>query len=52
MLILRYANILSSPNNILGIEYLKALKKTKSHMIPMGVKRQKVLLKIIRRILV
>ena len=25
----RYANILSSPNNILGIEYLKAIKKLK-----------------------
>lgn len=25
----RYANILSTPNNILGIEYLKALKKAK-----------------------
>ena len=39
----KYVNVLSGSNNILGVEYLKALKKTKSHMIPMGVKRQKVL---------
>lgn len=38
----RYANILSSPNNILAIEYLKALKKTKSDMMPIGVQRKKV----------
>lgn len=35
----RYANILSSPNNILAIEYLKALKKLKSSMIPVTVER-------------
>ncbi len=38
----RYANILSGPNNILAIEYLKALKKTKSDMMPIGVQRKKV----------
>lgn len=35
----RYANILSNPNNILGIEYLKALKKIKSSITPFTVKR-------------
>ena len=35
----KYANILSSPNNILAIEYLKALKKTKSKMKPLAVQR-------------
>ncbi|MFW5786990.1 MAG: nucleotidyltransferase [Halanaerobiales bacterium] len=30
---------LASPNNILGIEYLKALKKLKSDIIPMTIKR-------------
>lgn len=39
----KYANVLSGSNNILAIEYLKALKKTKSHMIPIGIQRQKVL---------
>lgn len=38
----RYANLLSSPNNILGIEYLKALKRCKSTINPMLVKREKV----------
>lgn len=33
------ANILSSPNNILAIEYLKALKMTNSNLTPLGVKR-------------
>ena len=33
----RYANILSNPNNILGIEYLKALKKLKSSIAPVTV---------------
>ena len=28
----RYANVLGSPNNILAIEYLKALKTQKSHL--------------------
>ena len=39
----KYANVLSGSNNILGIEYLKALKKTKSDMLPIGIKREKVL---------
>lgn len=38
----RYANILNSPNNILAIEYLKALKTQKSHMEPIMVERKKV----------
>lgn len=38
----KYANILSSPNNILAIEYLKALKKQNSSIIPVSVKREKV----------
>ena len=35
----RFVNVLSSPNNILGIEYLKALRKTKSHMLPICIPR-------------
>ena len=38
----RYANVLSGANNILAIEYLKALKKLKSSLIPIGIKREKV----------
>lgn len=38
----KYANILSSPNNILGIEYLKALKNLKSNIIPIAIQRAKV----------
>ena len=34
---------MSGSNNILGIEYLKALRKTKSTITPVGIKRQKVL---------
>ena len=34
-----FTNILSSPNNILGIEYLKALKKYKSNIIPFTIER-------------
>lgn len=33
------ANVLSSPNNILAIEYLKALKMTNSQMTAIGVRR-------------
>lgn len=33
-------DFLDLPNNILGISYLMALKKTKSHMKPVTVKRQ------------
>lgn len=39
----KYANVLSGSNNILGIEYLKALKRTRSNIIPYGVQRKKVL---------
>ena len=35
----RYSGVLSSPNNILGIEYLKALKKHNSNIIPVCIKR-------------
>ena len=36
----RFANILSAPNNILGIEYLKALKKQNSMIRPIALKRK------------
>lgn len=35
----KYANVLSSPNNILAIEYLKSLKKLKSKITPLIIKR-------------
>lgn len=35
----KYVNVLSSPNNILAIEYLKALKKYKSNIIPVSISR-------------
>ena len=35
----KYENILSSPNNILGIEYIKALKKYKSNIKPISITR-------------
>lgn len=35
----KYVNVLSSPNNILGIEYLKALKKFKSNIRPVSIAR-------------
>ena len=38
----KYANILSRPNNILAIEYLKALKKYKSSIVPVSINRNKV----------
>ena len=38
----RYSNVLSNPNNILGIEYLKALKKYNSNIIPITIKRDTV----------
>ena len=34
-----FVNVLSSPNNILGIEYLKALKKFKSNIKPISITR-------------
>lgn len=36
----KYANVISAPNNILGIEYMKALKKYKSKIIPVSIKRK------------
>ena len=35
----KYINVLSAPNNILGIEYLKALKKYKSNIQPISIAR-------------
>lgn len=35
-----YAEIMKEPNNILGIEYLKALKKINSHIRPCTIKRE------------
>ena len=37
---IRKYNILSSSNNILGIEYLKAIRKLKSKIIPITIKRE------------
>ena len=36
----KYTDILNNPNNILGIEYLKALKRQKSNIIPLTIKRE------------
>lgn len=36
----KYSNVLSGPNNILAIEYLKALKRLKSHIRPIAIKRK------------
>lgn len=38
----KYGEIISKPNNILAIEYLKALKKLNSKIIPIGIKRKNV----------
>lgn len=38
----KYANVLAGSNNILGIEYLKAMKKLKSPLKPLGIRREKV----------
>lgn len=38
----KYMNVISSPNNILGIEYLKALKKYKSAIKPVAISRFEV----------
>lgn len=38
----KFANVLSSPNNILGIEYLKALKKLNSPIQPFSISRYEV----------
>ena len=37
---LQYTDLLKSPNNILGIEYLKSLKRLKSTINPVTIKRQ------------
>lgn len=34
-----YTEIISTPNNILGIEYIKAIKKIGSHMVPCTITR-------------
>ena len=38
----RYANVLSGSNNILGIEYLKAMKRLKTHISAISVHRENV----------
>lgn len=38
----KYSNILSNPNNILAIEYIKALKRLKSTIKPIAIKRVNV----------
>lgn len=35
----KYATVLSAPNNILGVEYLKALKKYRSKISPIAIER-------------
>ena len=35
----KYTEVLSNPNNILGVEYLKALKRHRSHIKPLTIKR-------------
>lgn len=34
------SSFLETPNNILGVEYLKALKKTNSNIVPYAIKRE------------
>lgn len=36
---MKYTDILTNPNNILGVEYLKALKRQKSNITPLTIKR-------------
>lgn len=36
----KWEEIISKPNNLLAIEYLKALKRTKSKVIPVTIKRE------------
>ena len=36
----KYSNILSNPNNILGIEYLKSLKNIRNSIRPLTIKRE------------
>ena len=40
----RYANILSGANNILAIEYIKALRRLKSNLKPFSVQRKKCII--------
>ncbi|MBR3613636.1 MAG: nucleotidyltransferase [Clostridia bacterium] len=35
----KYSSIVSNPNNILAVEYLKSLKKHRSHIRPLTIKR-------------
>ena len=35
-----YMDVLQNPNNILGVEYLKALKRSNSSIIPVTIKRE------------
>lgn len=35
----KYTEILTNPNNILGVEYIKALKRQKSNITPLTIKR-------------
>lgn len=35
----KYTEVLNNPNNILGVEYLKALKRRKSPIMPITIKR-------------
>ncbi len=35
----KYSEILNNPNNILGVEYLKSLKRHRSHIKPLTIKR-------------
>ncbi len=35
----KYSEIVSNPNNILGVEYIKAIKRQKSHIKPLTIKR-------------
>lgn len=38
----RYMNMMANSNNILAIEYLKALRQLKSQMVPIGIHRKNV----------
>lgn len=38
----KYDGIIGEPNNILAVEYLKAMKIQKSQLIPIGIRREKV----------
>lgn len=35
----KYSEVLNNPNNILGVEYLKSLKRRKSNIVPITIKR-------------